>query len=513
VTLSTVSIHDYRMFFSGNTKAYGVHIPGPAVAHGKREGKNFTKTAEITQDQYVEHLEGRTGLGLIPIRDDNTVSFAVIDVDDYSDHQVVLSTIERNNLPLIPFSSKSGGVHLYLFYETPVRAALAIEHMVQFRRILGFPKTTEIFPKQATLRVDGVGNWINLPYFGEERTIIYANGTTATLEEALVRIGETRVSVSIIKNLFLSLPLADGPPCLQTIYLSRHTDFRNLYLFSLTRYFKSKLGASYESAITNANNELDIPIDFDELNNTVIQSYKKKDYCYKCDDEPLRALCDKEDCQLRAYGVGGQLVSELNYGILRQYLSDPPYYLWTINESELTFNGTKDLMNQDTFRATCLEKLHVLPYKLKDTIWTKIINDALKSMDTVKIEEGDDMSAGATLLGYFREFLTNRAMAENKEQLFIDHVYLDPVMKMYYFRAKNLVNFLHSQKQFRTYSETEIQIRIRRMGAKPGRIRINKDNPSVRVWMIPEEVVRNENMLGVVYRDFKDKEHSDETDF
>ena len=96
-----------------------------------------------------------------------------------------------------------------------------------------------------------------------------------------------------LKNFLDEVELADGPPCLQTIYYDKNPINRNHYLFSICRYLKAKHGDDFEYLVYKYNNSLAEPLDAKEIVSTIISSHKKKDYSYKCDEAPLCDFCDK----------------------------------------------------------------------------------------------------------------------------------------------------------------------------------------------------------------------------
>lgn len=479
-------IHKYMLFFSGNVSAYGV-FKEEKEENGKIKGRAYTETKLLTEQNYIDHLEGKTGLGVIPIKENNTVSFSVIDVDDKNNYDHIINIIYTYGLPLIPFRSKSGGLHIYVFYKEGVKAKDSVALLQIFRSIFLLRKETEIFPKQITLS-DTVGNWINLPYFNCENTNRFMYGKNKSVEDidsALCHIENNITDISSLKLSLDNLPLNDAPPCLQGIYLKRSVAHRNLYLFSLGKYYKTKFGDDFETHLTTANNELDKPIDIEELTNTIIKSHKKRDYAYKCNDDPIVALCDKELCKKREFGVGSDYISELSFEDFIQYVSDPPFYEWRINGKSFKFFDESSIINQHKFRELCFRELHILPNKLKDSAWAKIINNALKNIIVKEIDSSDDISPGFLFREYLVEFLTKRAMAINKEQILIDRVYFDNKLDSYIFKAKNLLVFLIHQKMFRAYGQTEIQDKLKNMGGYPSRYYINDNNKNIRVWIMP----------------------------
>lgn len=495
-------------------ESYGVHINDEtevADASGKKRGKNFTKQAPVTVELYTKHLNGTEGLGIIPVDREGLCSFAVLDVDVYGvDHKPVLNSIRNTGLPIVPFRSKSGGLHLYIFFGSPEKASVVIEHMKSIRILLMLDKKTEVFPKQAVLREEEAGNWINLPYFNAANTkqyVIGPQGEALTLEEAVDFCKRSAISVNTLEKELDNMPLADAPPCLQAIYLRKTTHNRNNYLMSLGTYYKAKLGEDFEFALIEANNRLDNPIDIERLTKTVISSQKKRGYSYICKEEPICSICYKDRCKKRKYGVGGELVSELTYGEFRQYNTDPPFYEWIVNDRSLKFYDERDIMGQQEFRVLCFRILHILPVKLADQTWTGIVNTALSNVVVKEIDQANDVSSGSIFMEFLSEFLTKRAPAATKTQVLVDRVFFDSDVDAYIFKPKVFYHFLVNTKNFKVYSATEVQARLTEMGAMPIRYYINKDNSNIRVWSMPMNALKTfiESPVDAVEVDFMEE--------
>lgn len=147
-----------------------------ALFDGRRDiyglGEGRVVKAPLTIAHYRDHLDGvGTGLGVFPLRQDGTVSFAAVDLDrpDYE-----LGFQIANILPGVNYveRTRSDNVHVWSFYEEPVEAWVARGVMRAVLEALGEPKV-EVFPKQDYLRdVTAFGNYINLPNFGDSRPIL-----------------------------------------------------------------------------------------------------------------------------------------------------------------------------------------------------------------------------------------------------------------------------------------------------------------------------------------------------
>ena len=488
--VSIFALNSFQSMFTGNMNSYGLHKYATIKKGQKEKGESFTKKEKVTEDLYRQHLEGEQGLGIVPIQKNNTCRFAALDIDVYTiNFKLQLEAISSHNMPIFPFRSKSGGLHLYLFLSEPMKVLKIKEIMEQFRVMLGLNQNTEIFPKQTSLGEGQSGNWINLPYYNHEKTKQYMygpDGSSLTIDEAISRVNSALQTEKSLKDFFENLPLSDGPPCLQHIYLFRETSSRNEYLFNLARYYKTRFGDDFPIHIKEANDLLKRPITKElELERTVIVSHQKKDYSYKCGEEPILSLCAKTLCQKRKYGIGGTEVSRLTYEEFIKYSTDPPYYEWIINGKSLRFFSEHEIISQEQFRILCFREINILPTKIKDVNWTQIVNTALANIIIKNVADEEDISPGSLFRNYLAEFMEKRAQAQNKEQILIDRVYKDVENEFYIFKPKNLITFLYGQKRFRYFKQTEIQDRLRRLGGEPTRYYINDAIGRARVWRMP----------------------------
>src|SRR5690242_13304820 len=78
----------FMALFSGLTRCFGQYIVPPGTkatdARGKIEGKAETWSKRLLNvNDWEAHLAGERGLGIVPIRDDDTCLFGAIDIDIY----------------------------------------------------------------------------------------------------------------------------------------------------------------------------------------------------------------------------------------------------------------------------------------------------------------------------------------------------------------------------------------------------------------------------------------------
>lgn len=217
--LAPLQLIMFKEYFQGSERGHGVHIYNEEQEGLKKVGKSWSVDELVTDKLYQDHLEGRQGLGIVPINNENMCKFTVIDVDVYGKSlQMFVNAIDRNNFPMVPFRSKSGGLHIYTFFNEFVDVSEAIEHTKKLAFVLGIDKfvkdasetrahSLEIFPKQ--VRKQKVGSWINLPYYGATGTptqVALTGSKELGLEEAMSLIKDRAVTMTALRTFMENLP-------------------------------------------------------------------------------------------------------------------------------------------------------------------------------------------------------------------------------------------------------------------------------------------------------------------
>ena len=145
-----------------------------------------------------------------PCNEESEARFGVIDVDpknyDDFDKKFFIDIIQNYKLPLIPILSKSGGLHLYLFMNDFIPAALIKSFLSNLLPLFKLKPDCEIFPKQTQLTKDSdtgqlnKGNFINLPYFKKsERLAINLDGKPFTFDQFISVVESNTVSAEDLK--------------------------------------------------------------------------------------------------------------------------------------------------------------------------------------------------------------------------------------------------------------------------------------------------------------------------
>lgn len=481
--------------FSGNRSVRGKYTPPNTVTEQgeKEQGESYTVHGVINSHHYIKHLHGKEGLGIVPIREDDKVTFCAIDVDDYAiNAKKYISLITRSHLPIVPCKSKSGGLHLYLFFAKPVPAKDARKALEHIRDLFNLPKNTEIFPKQVTLHnAKSAGNWINIPYFNRDNTNRYAYDNECkplNFHDAIAVFLSLKTTIKDLKELIENVPLSDAPPCLQTIFLSNKNldNARNIYLFNLASFCKAKFKDTFADELKILNKRLHDPLEEEELERTLLKSHKTHDYAYQCAEGLLKAHCNKALCSERKYGRDSASISNLNFEQLIQVQTSKPYYKWIVNGVEILFSDEKDLTNQELFRQLCIRHLHTFPHRLKDIVWVNILNRALKHIKVETVDKLNELTEDTMWLSTLKDYLS-RSKALNPSQINDGLVWVED--SKIYVKGSLLLGFLKANRQLGKMTNAEHTEKLKLLGGEPLKLYCPDTMTQTRAWCLDKLVL------------------------
>lgn len=497
--------------FEGYDAAYGTYEAkpgGPNVLRGKVEIKSSAKTirSELTPQRWKDHLEGKSPLGVIPIRDNNTVLWGCIDVDSYGvSHLDLVKKLKSMKLPLLVCRSKSGGAHVFLFMAEPVPASDMQEFLREIAVAIGWG-ASEIFPKQRTVHLDrgDLGSWLNMPYFGGDETDRYCvddQGRSLTLSKFLdlaESLKQPAVFISQSVETFTDSPDAkpnhdfgDAPPCMQ--HLSKvgfPEGTRNKGLLALGVFAKKKFGTKWPETLERWNRELmDPPLPSSEVVD-VIRGLERKDYFYTCKDQPLLAHCNSAVCRTRKYGVGGDddYPSISGMSVLN---TDPPLWFLDVEDQRIELT-TEELQNFKYFQRVCMEQLFRTYRTMKQDAWLQVVGEAMRN--AVRIEAPKEVGKTGHFYDLLEEFLTDKHCGDAREDLLVGRPYLDEEQGRYYFRLQDLSRMLENNN-FRSFSRGQITTRLRQKGGNAHFFNIK--GKGVNVWYVPAEAFQRMPTLDI----------------
>lgn len=463
----------FNLLFKGKNDSYvWNNFPKEKPEEGVKIKTDVRQVSgEVNSELLVKHLEGDFAVGVCPVQADGKCFFGVIDIDYYKDKILkVLDFIKEYQLPLLPFRSKSGGLHLYLFVRKSVSAKSMRETLSKIvyyfclDSLYGDNKV-EIFPKQD--KAKGFGSCITLPYFNAEDTYNYLmslDGEPVSFDGALNIIKQSIVMLEDVQECLDRLPYGDAPPCLQRILLSGvvggDDSGRNNFLFSYSVYAKKKYGTGFCDYVRKINNSFASPLE-DTVIDSITASVTENEYVYKCKDIPCKGFCNKSECSKREFGLGRNKghFTGIDYGQMYRYMTAEPYYVWLLRLhgqeewKKVIFKDEGYLLDQKNFAKLCIRYLNSAPLQVSNNDWYAVLNTVLPNITEVEVKQEADTSGKALLRTAFLSYLSNK-MAHNDRPYQI-HVGLCVRQKVvedgaylykYYFTHQGFTEFLKNQK-------------------------------------------------------------------
>lgn len=539
--ITNVQAQRFLLLFMGKENTYVKNmLPKTRPEKGVKVKTSITNVrGKVDADLMLSHLNGEFGVGICPVTTDGKCRTAVIDIDYYKGKiRKMLDIIRDYQLPLVPFRSKSGGLHCYLFLSRGVSAKTIRDTLSLIIKVFSLDKMygeekVEVFPKQDKVTEDGFGNAITLPYFNAEEPYTYLldlDGNEVPFEEALNQIQKRFTTIEAVREALENLPYNDAPPCLQRILLSGlvggEDTGRNNFLFSFALYASKKYGLEgFASYVRELNNSFECPIEESAVEST-IASIKSKEYSYRCKDIPCNGFCDKSLCKKREFGLGREKghFSDIEYGQLLRYKTAEPYYVWQLklqgsegDFKNIVFRDEGELLDQKNFAKVCVRFLNFAPRQVQTNDWFGTLNKYLASVKDVEVRAESDTSALSMIRQMFVRYLSNKQARRDSPyqihaNLCVRQTYSDesgkPVAK-FFFTHTGFAEYLRNNKV--NFDQSMLRETLKSFGAVEDTLRYNNsmgDLVEFPCWSKSEDKEIDEAYKGEVEIAEGDKAHS-----
>lgn len=456
----------FAQLFRGNERSFGQFTPNvPSSRH------SITEKGAYTLDHFESHLGGRKGLGLVPILDDGHCWFGAIDIDAHGDADdidlVALEKLVRElDYPLTVCRSKSGGAHLYLFGNEPLRAPVVRKVLAKWAVQLGHGGC-EVFPKQDHLPVDKdtnerqLGNWLNLAWFDAENpdTLRYTvEGGKRVGFEHFLDIAESR---RITPGMLVEKgddEHGEAPPCIQRMISEGvGKGHRNEAMYNMVIYLKQAFPETYRDRAFDMNGRIFTePMSHAEAKK-VIQSASRRDYRYKCGEEPCKSLCRSFECVTRKFGITPDEKGEMDmgkapdFGPLEKYTTTPVRWALLVDGVRLNLT-TQQLMDFKAIREAVADNLTRLIPPMKNDRWQVILHKLMA--EATLVEAPEEATLEGALWGRLQNFLTKTDLeSDGTDTADRDSLaYGTPVVqvrndeRVVYFRGQDFLDYLKKNR-------------------------------------------------------------------
>ena len=509
-------VERFAALFAGYELYYGTYDTSNQKIDeaGKVQGSAKTVKGKVELAQFAAHLDGTgKGLGIIMLREDDTVVFGAIDYDNKQmDHAAALARIQQLHLPLVLCRSKSGGGHFYCFTAEPIPGALMRERLDEWKALLGMAATTEVFPKQSTrFSPDDVGSWINVPYQHAAKTVRYAilpDAPHATLEQFLDYAEAHLVPAEKMQQSWVTPSAGSlfqkGPPCL--VMLEAQGGFmegsRNNGMAAVAVYLRKRYPDNWQQHMDEYNKVMTGgALGSDEIIH-IKKTHQRKTYNYQCKLPPLNAFCQRGKCLKQEFGVGQadeDEAAKVAIGGLVRYdtpYGDDPMWAMELNGKRVMVSNA-DLLNKAAFNRACLAQVNEVPVIGPPSKWEKRVQKLVQTADVVQLPA--DASPTGQLLQQVESFCLDQVSATTKEGILNGVPYYED--GRVYFRSSDLFKYLKARK-VEYESEQKVFMVLKKEGAEKDFWHLK--SKSVNVWSLPAPVAPDTKDTPVV--SFKTKE-------
>lgn len=496
---------------------------GKRERDSKTEGKYDRYEETVTVDVIEKHLNGIISVGLIPTRRDGTCSWGVIDVDGaiyHKDPIPVLKKIREKNYPLVPYRSKTSGLHLYLHIKGSVSAAKMREKIHALAADLGFGGTlADKFPNEDAITKDKngkykVGKCVNMPYQGTTkgyctRYCLTDDGKAIPIDDFFNYVEKFRITPKQFDNLTIKTENKkqngpepewnEYPPCTQAFISNKVGEGqRNNALFNLAVLAHLKNPDQLKTELFERNKTcMNPPVERDSELDAIVAQIKDKDYFYQCETPIAKQFCNKEACRKRKYGIGpNQYIPTVDSFF--KHNTNPPYYVLTMEGNQIQLLG-KQVVQQQLLREELFDQADIVWQTLNKRDWNMFLV-SLKAMQkqVEDMKPGDDEKEDFNY--YTRMFIQETEPGDDISQLQAGYIFKD--QEFVYFNLHAFKDFLNKKKGKKSNQEV---IRYLKNGGSISTTKLNQ-----RVWQIalPEKINIKPKKV-----DFKSKRDDEKTPF
>jgi len=497
---SEENVRRFAHLFRGNSRSYGAFHP--------KSGRMETLHREVGFDTYTDHVKGKVGLGVVPITDDSTCWFGAIDIDAHGDlPDIDLAELEarvrERDLPLTVCRSKSGGAHLYAFGSEPLPAKLLRAALAKWAEEIGH-RGVEVFPKQDKLPVDSegnrqLGNWLNLAWFDADNPdclrYTVEGGKRRSFEYFLDLAESRKVSAAQLVERS-SDEHAEAPPCIQKMISEGvGSGHRNEALYNMVIYLKQAYPETWRDKAFDLNARVfDKPLAFAEAKRTVA-SAGRRDYRYKCKEEPCRSRCRSAICVTRKFGITPDEKGELEmgkppeFGPLKKYNTEPPRWILYVDKTPVTLT-TSELMDFRYVRVAVADGASRLIAPMKNDRWQGMLHTLME--DVIEMEAPPEASVTgfvrSKLAGFFQrtDLSSDGSDPRDREGLLLGA----PVVQLnqttgqrcVYFRGADFIDYLKKNRS-EELKGPNLWMALRNTGVGHCRMRVGLN--VIPVWYTP----------------------------
>ena len=488
-----------KLFAGYQTSHVQFSLTEERADNGKRQAQYRTVKGPATVDIWKQHLNGKVRIGIRP-EHDGLCSWSCVDVDpanykDYSQKKYV-DIIAKYKLPLIPVLSKSGGLHIFVFFTKPHSVDEIKNKLCELNE--QYFLANEVYPCNKT---------INMPYANHTQTREFAyddenypltlEGFIKEVEKKIIK-PEDFCKLQVEQN-EIEKDWSHYPPCVQKLIQEGWSGGnRHQYLFNVAVLeMKKNAGLTYNDLVSRVsvrNNEIFTkPLPKTEVED-VSKYVHKVGYNYQCPPKHIeyQPICNKEVCKNRRLGIGEQVPDVIDEFTNITYIQDTKntFYEFDYKSQHVTVTP-EDMKDEKSWRVKLLRyRIYwmTLPKPRKCPSPFELLMKGIvdKSEENKEHAYTDTIEEKKYLL--LKNFFESHLEQDKFNKLKDSYIVLDSKTNICYFKKYTLDNFI---KKDNTKSFNTTHDALRMLGCKRKDYHEGEKN----VWYVEmPEFVRHESV-------------------
>jgi hypothetical protein len=247
---------------------------------------------------------------------------------------------------------------------------------------------------------------------------------------------------------------------------------------------------------------------------TILGSVHKRDYQYKCREEPCRSFCQREVCKKRDYGITDKDAAANEVPLIdkvEKVIATPVRWDLTIKGRVVSVT-TGELFNYEAVRQKVGEVLHIVLPRLKNQEWDLFLQEIMGKVE-IKEEMTIDGLILIRLCEYLRRANTDKKTPEEERRddlrrgvpayICLSRMAFNKEQKLertgdawhYAFKMMDFIEWMRRKKCLPCQDHQVHTYLTKLFGEEAKRSKVRVGDASVgNVWCIEEEIVQEERI-------------------
>jgi hypothetical protein len=174
---------------------------------------------------------------------------------------------------------------------------------------------------------------------------------------------------------------------------------------------------------------------------TLQKQHEKKEYGFPCEQEPLKSFCNKSQCRLKAFGIGGASI-DVSISGLSVVKSEPPIWFCDVGGKRVELT-TEELQTPQRFQGAVMNQVFEMPPTMKIADWQSLVSSMMQNMNEIEVPE--ELTYKGQFVSHLESFCTGRVQAQSPEEISLGKPFTEE--GKVYFKLEALMKFRVSRSE------------------------------------------------------------------